>query len=313
MLLRSWPGLLLFALCCGRPEPAPMQARFDGARAFQDLLELVEIGPRPAGSAGAARARELIGQRLRQAGWRVEEHVFRAQAPAGRELEMTNLLGVRAGERQDKRILLVTHYDTKRLEGVRFVGANDGASGVALLLELARELGARPLPFTLWLVFFDGEEAFGPSITSSDGLYGSRALAERMAGEGTLESIGALVLVDMVADRDLNLAIDRNSSPALRAILSEQAQALGLGELIDPRATLHLVDDHTPFVERGVEEVLALIDFQFGARRTPGPYWHTLRDNPDAVSEESLNSVGRLVVQTLEEIEQRLLERAAAP
>ncbi len=313
MLLRSWPGLLLLVLCCGRPEPAPMQARFDGERAFQDLLELVEIGPRPAGSAGAARARELIGQRLRQAGWRVEEHVFRAQVPAGRELEMTNLLGVRAGERRDKRILLVTHYDTKRLEGVPFVGANDGASGVALLLELARELGARPLPFTVWLVFFDGEEAFGPSITSSDGLYGSRALAERMAGEGTLETIGALVLVDMVADRDLNLAIDRNSSPALRAILSEQAQALGLGELIDPRATLHLVDDHTPFIERGVEEVLAVIDFQFGARRTPGPYWHTVSDNSDAVSGESLNSVGRLVVHVLEEIEKRLLERAAAP
>jgi hypothetical protein len=82
--------------------------------------------------------------------------------------------------------------------------------------------------------------------------------------------------------------------------------------LIDTKATLRVVDDHTPFVERGVREVLAVIDFQFGARRSPGPLWHTLGDNPDAVSQESLNSVGRLVVQALKRIEKRLLERAPA-
>ena len=95
--------------------------------------------------------------------------------------------------------------------------------------------------------------------------------------------------------------------------LRAQAEALGLEELIDPEATLHVVDDHTPFVVSGVEEVLAVIDFQFGARRTPGPYWHTVRDNTSAVSAESLNSVGRLVVQTVVRIEKRLLQRAPAP
>ncbi len=311
--IRIWPVILLSVLGCGRPRPASLEVAFDGDRAFQDLLELVEIGPRPAGSEGAARTRDLISQRLRQAGWRVERHDFLAAKPDGADLDMTSLIGIREGERRDRRILLVTHYDTKRLEGERFLGANDGASGVALLLELARQLAARPLAFTVWLVFFDGEEAFGRSITEWDGLFGSRALADRMVDEGTLGEIGALVLVDMVADRDLNLVVDRSSSPALRAILREEAEALGLEELIDPEATLHVVDDHTPFVVSGVEEVLAVIDFQFGARRTPGPYWHTVRDDTLAVSAESLNSVGRLVVHSFVIIEKRLLRRAPAP
>lgn len=307
-----WPVVLLSTLCCGRTQSTPLQV-FDGARAFQDLLELVEIGPRPAGSEGAARARSLIAQRLRQAGWRVERHEFKAALPDGGELDMTNVIGIREGARRDQRILLVTHYDTKRLEGERFLGANDGASGAALLLELARQLAARPLAFTVWLVFFDGEEAFGPRISDWDGLYGSRALVDRMVEEGTFDEIGALVLVDMVADRDLNLVVDRSSSPALRAILRQEAEALGLEELIDPQVAVRVVDDHTPFLVSGVEEVLAVIDFQFGARRTPGPYWHTVRDNTSAVAAESLNSVGRLVVQTFLRIERRLLQRASAP
>jgi glutaminyl-peptide cyclotransferase len=309
----TWRVILLLLLCCTRPEPASLEVGFDGQRAFRELLDLVDIGPRPAGSPGAERARGLIRERLRQAGWRVESHVFRAGLPGEPEVEMTNLIGIRVGERPNARVLLGTHYDTKRVDGIRFVGANDGASGVALLLELARQLGARPLPFTVWLVFFDGEEAFGERIDSEDGLYGSRALAQRMAAEGTLESIRSFVLVDMVADRDLNLAVDLGSSPALRAVLREEAERLDMAGLIDPKATLRVVDDHTPFAERGVREVLAVIDFQFGARRSPGPLWHTLGDGPDAVSQESLNSVGRLVVQVLNRIEKRLLERAPAP
>ncbi len=118
---RSWTVILLILLCCGGvPEPGP-EVRFDGPRAFAELRELVAIGPRPAGSAGAARTRELIRERLRQAGWRVENHVFRAGPPGGSELEMANVIGVRTGERPDARILLVTHYDTKRLEGIRFL------------------------------------------------------------------------------------------------------------------------------------------------------------------------------------------------
>jgi len=284
-------GLLV---CAGSSAP-----RFDGDRAYRDLVDLVRIGPRPAGSEGAAKARELIGERLRQAGWRVDEHRLAVQL-GDQRLDLVNLIGVLPGQREE-RILVGTHYDTKRLPG--FVGANDGASGTALLLELARALGDAPRPYTVWLVFFDGEEALGPEITRNDGLFGSRALAAEMAREGELERVRALLLVDMVGDRDLHLTEDVTSSPALRQALAEEAARLGLGEVLRGGGSLRVIDDHTPFQEQGLDEVLALIDFQFGADSTPGPLWHTTGDDLQAVAAESLNSVGRLLVELLQRIE----------
>lgn len=314
----------LLALACELEDPPapPEGARdesatvsgFDGERAFADLVDQVRIGPRPAGSPGAERVRELIRVRLRQAGWRSRDHEFRAQPPSGAPVAMTNVIGMREGER-DELILVVAHYDTKLIPGVRFVGANDGASGTAVLLELARQLSTRSLPFGVWLVFFDGEEAFGKNITGDDGLYGSRALARELDEAGTLQRVAALILVDMVADADLNLALDGNSSPALRRILLEEAEKLELASLFDSNSLLRLIDDHTPFARRGTSDVLAIIDFQYGDRSSPGPYWHTAEDDLDKVSVESLNSVGRLLVETLQGVERYLLEseRARAP
>ena len=131
-----------------------------------------------------------------------------------------------------------------------------------------------------------------------------------MAEAGTLDSIRVLILVDMVADRALNLSVDLGSAPELREILAEVAEAQGRADLIDPEASLHLIDDHTPFVRRGVTQVLSVIDFQFGGPHSPGPLWHTARDDLDAVSEASLNSVGELVVQTYRRITTRLSEHA---
>ncbi len=298
-------------LACGGSEPATPPA-FDGPRAFRDLAAQVAIGPRPAGSSAAARTRALIEERLRQAGWTVEPHAFRARPPGLPELEMVNLIGRRVGVRPDERILVVTHYDTKAIEGIEFVGANDGASGVALLLELARQLSSRELSRTVELVFFDGEEAFGPSISDADGLYGSRAFVARETERGTFGEIRALLLVDMIADRDLNLSLDLNSHPELREIVAEEAQRLGIREILGAGTSLRLVDDHTPFLRRGLREVIAFIDFEYGARRSPGPYWHSERDNLAAVSAESLNRLGQLVVETFHRIEARL-ERAPRP
>jgi hypothetical protein len=296
-------GLLL---ACGDAEPEAHVSRgaerFDGARAFADLRDLVAIGPRPSGSPGAERTRQLIRERLRQAGWRVEEHDFEVVAPNGRGVEMRNLIGVLPGRRPE-RVLGVTHYDTKQIPGVRFVGANDGASGVAVLLEVARQLGSSPREHSHWLVFFDGEEAFGPEITADDGLYGSRALAERMQEADELGTIRALVLVDMVGDADLNLTHDLGSSSRLRRLLYEVARDRGLAGVLDGGTRLQVVDDHTPFARRGVQPVLALIDFQYGARVTPGPFWHRARDDLSAVSAESLNSVGTLTVELLERLD----------
>jgi hypothetical protein len=301
--MRKRSLLLATLLACG--GASPLAAPFDGERAFEDLVDQVEIGPRPAGSPGAAAARGLISTRLRQAGWPVREHRFRARQPNGTEVEFVNLLAELRGERPE-RIWIGAHYDTKEIPGVRFVGANDGASGVAVLLELARTLGRGPRPFTVELVFFDGEEAFGPTIDATDGLYGSRALARAVAADGRLAGIRTLILVDMVGDRDLNLAIDRNSAPWLLTILRQAAAGLE-ADPVDPGQILALVDDHTPFREAGLQDVLALIDFQFGGRATPGPHWHSAADDIDSVSAESLNTVGELLVQVIEKVEERLL------
>jgi hypothetical protein len=278
-------------------SPAPSRARFDAQRAFTDLRDQVALGPRPAGSPAAARTRELIRERMVQAGWVVEAHDFEARPPGAPPIAMTNLIATRRGRRPGV-ILLGAHYDTKAIPGVHFVGANDGASGVALLLELARALGPEPGELTLRMVFFDGEEAAGPTITGEDGLFGSTALAERMERDGTLQNVRALLLFDMIADRDLNLAVDLNSSPALRALLEEKARAL-----VDPSHRLYLTDDHMPFRRRGLDEVLALIDFQYGARTSPGPRWHTAADDLTGVSAQSLNAVGAVALELVAALE----------
>jgi hypothetical protein len=283
--------------------PAATPAGFDGARAFADLEALVRIGPRPAGSPGAARARALIRERLRQAGWQVLEHAFDAHPPGAKPVPMVNLIARRVGASLE-RVLLITHYDTKDIAGIAFVGANDGASGTAVLLELARVLGAQELPLTTELVFADGEEAVGPSITDQDGLYGSTALAERMMQDGSLAQLRSVILVDMVGDEDLNLVVDLGSSPLLREIFAREAQKLGRGGLVDAKAIMGVIDDHSPFASRGVEHVLALIDFQFGARVSPGPLWHTAGDDLGAVSAASLNSVGGVLVEAVRAIEE---------
>jgi Zn-dependent M28 family amino/carboxypeptidase len=291
----------------------------DAERAFEDLRDLVAIGPRPAGSPGAAAARQLIRSRLVQAGWPVREHGFEAQPPTGPPVPMVNLIasldpsdagGTGSGQMQPGRILLGTHYDTKRIPG--FVGANDGASGVAVVLEVARVLARERPRRPVRLLFFDGEEAFGPSITARDGLYGSRALAAEMRESGELERVSAFLLVDMVGDRDLNLVRDLTSDPELYRELAEVARGLGLSEVLESGVSLALVDDHSPFQEAGLERVLAFLDFQFGAREgpgsSPGPLWHTAGDDLSAVSAQSLNIVTRLVVGMI-----RRLDRPDAP
>jgi hypothetical protein len=314
--------LALLALACTSEEsnqpPSPEGApsaralpEFDGERAFSDLRAQVALGSRPAGSVASAQAREQIASALRQAGLRVEVRPFQVTAPDGRQIEMSNLIGVRPG-RTDARILLAAHYDTKHIEGIDLLGANDGASGVALLLELARTLGSEPGEAELAFLFLDGEEAFGPQITSSDGLYGSRALAAQLSEQGELERVHAFLLVDMVGDRELSLAIDRNSSRRLFALAAQVARELGKPDLFDPRQTLSLVDDHLPFRERGVREVLALIDFAYGGPFMPGPLWHTAGDTLEAVSAQSLNTVGRLVVAVLARLEGELVAARSA-
>jgi glutaminyl-peptide cyclotransferase len=291
----------LFACClaaCGDGRLlGAAERQFEGERAFRDLRHQVELGPRPSGSRGAAATRDWLRKELGEAGWNVREQRFQGIAPGGIPVvDMVNLIAERPG-REDRAIVFGTHYDTKRMER-RFVGANDGASGTAVLVELARALGPAPSRYTIRLLFFDGEEAFGEYITPQDGLYGSKALADEMLRSGELQNTRALINIDMIGDKDLNIGVDMNSDPELRELLIREG-----AELVDLDQTLRLVDDHMPFKDKGLESVLGIIDFAYGSRSTPGPIWHTPADDLPAVSADSLNSVGRLLIRMLGRLE----------
>ncbi|HMH54250.1 MAG TPA: M28 family peptidase, partial [Candidatus Acidoferrum sp.] len=253
-------------------------ARFDGAAAFRHLERLVAIGPRPAGSAAGARARDYIAAELRRAGVKVRVEPFEADTPDGR-LKMANVVGVVAGRRREV-ILIGGHYDTKAFRDVRFVGANDGGSSAAWLLELARALAAQPREYTYWVAFFDGEEARG-AWTPTDSLYGSRRMAADLARRGQLPR--AVIVADMIGDRDLNIRREAASTPWLTDLVWESARRLGQSAHFLPEA-MAVEDDHAPFLSAGVPAAL-LIDFDF-------PAWHTAGDTLDKVSARSLQVVG---------------------
>jgi glutaminyl-peptide cyclotransferase len=221
---------------------------------------------------------------------------------------MVNLIADLPGP-QPGMALLGTHYDTKHLPQVpEFAGANDGASGVAVLLELARVLPRRERALGYRLVFFDGEEAIGPNIGADDGLYGSRALAAQMQGDGSLGRVRALVLVDMVADADLDVSWGDDAAPELLEPWIELARERGV-KLSGP---MSLLDDHVPFVEAGVARTLALIDFHYGGRSSPGWRWHGRGDVLEVVSAASLDAFGGLLVEWLARVEPGLAREQGA-
>jgi glutaminyl-peptide cyclotransferase len=277
------------------PRPAP---RVDGVAAFRHVERLVALGPRPAGSPTAGRARDYIVATLKAAGLDVRVEPFDADTPDGR-LHMANVVGVARGRRPDV-IMLAGHYDTKVFREFRFVGANDGGSSTALLLELARHLATGPREYTYWIVFFDGEEARG-TWTAQDSLYGSRRMAETLARTRRLPR--ALIVVDMIGDRDLDIRRESFSTAALTDIVWESARRLGQDAHFLAES-MPVEDDHVPFLRAGVPATL-LIDFDF-------PAWHTPDDTVDKVSARSLQIVGDVVLDALPSVEW-WLSRSVAP
>jgi len=277
---------------------------FDGDRAFQDLKHLVDFGPRPPGSKALDDSRRWIIHQLQADGCTVDEDSFVASTPVG-QIPMTNLIARIPGARPE--IVMVTgHYDTLRLEGGRFVGANDGGSSAAFLTELARQLCRRKNPVTYWLVWFDGEEAL-VNWTATDSVYGSRHLAGKLTASGELSRIQAMILVDMIADAKLDIYRDAASTAWLTDLIFKTAHRLGYNKqfLDEPRG---YQDDHIPFVDAGVAAA-DILDLDYGPRSASHPngaYWHTPQDTVDKCSAASLGIVGRVVAATLEELEQRL-------
>ncbi len=275
---------------------------FDSARAWQHLQQIVGIGPRPAGSPGIRQTRAYIGRQLSDMGLTVQEQTFTAATPVG-PIEMSNLV-VRIPGRRPDRVLITGHYDTKILQGRTFVGASDGGSSAAFLIEMARTLKASPQrELTYEIVWFDGEEAFCldwyecGTPGSPDNTYGSRYYVQAAQKAGALNSIRALLLVDLIGDRDLQFRRESNSTPWLTDIIWDTARSMAYDRVFVD-AEMPVEDDHIPFVRAGVPSV-DIVDLDY-------PYWHTPDDDLSHVSAKSLQIVGDVLLASLPKIEQRV-------
>ena len=253
------------------------------------------FGPRPSGSAALQKTRDYILAELKKAGLATQLQVFIAKTPLG-EVSMANIIATIPGRRPD-RIALASHFDTKLFREIRFVGASDGASSTAALLELARALKSRQSEFTIELIFFDGEEAVVEWGRNNDNTYGSRHYVVTAQRAGSLKGLRALVLLDMIGDKDLVIRRDTLSTPWLVDTIWNAASRLGYGNVFSNEMT-SVDDDHVPFITAGVPAV-DIIDLDYRA-------WHTAADTLENVSPRSLQIVGDVVLAALPDIEQRL-------
>ena len=296
--LAALTALLTFAGCT-KPSPPPFKTpRFDQDRAFSRLQELCSFGPRNHDSAGKAKAEEWIQNALKAAGAEVTVHTFQ-HTPRGSTQSTTfrNIIG-RIGTQHTRRVMIGTHYDTRatadkdpdptrRTEPI--VGANDGASGVAVLLEMAALWKDQPPPVGVDLIFFDGED-FGAGQEWDDYFLGSKAW---LRDHPDYRPEWGVVL-DMVGDADLRILKEKNSLLSAPAIVERVWNAAGRVRseaIADERGGL-VHDDHTAFLEKGIPVIL-LIDFRY-------QWFHTTADTPDKCSARSLGEVGRAVMEAVE-------------
>jgi glutaminyl-peptide cyclotransferase len=268
---------------------------FDSARAMQYVREMVAFGPRPIGSANHKKVEDDITSHLK--GDAVEDDVFTAETPAGK-FPVRNIIAKFPGTR-DGIIVIASHYDTNYpLRKTSYIGANDGASSSALLLEIANQLrGKKRDGYSVWLVWDDAEEAMKPETElafDKDSLYGIRHVAEKWQNDGTLKRVKAFLLADMIGDADLNIDRDQNSTPWLEDIVYQAASRLGYQSHFFARDN-QVTDDHIPFMQRGVP-CADLIDFDYGYNNV---FWHTPQDTVDKLSPKSLEIAGRTLLETV--------------
>ncbi len=269
------------ALRLREPPPPFFGTDFDGARAYADVEKQVAYGPRTPGSEAHRQTVNWIRAQLSEAGW-----VSEVQEATSGGQRVRNIIASRDG--QPPLVILGAHYDSRLYadndpdpanHSLPVPGANDGASGVAVLLELARVLPTDSVPVTL--VFFDAED--NGRIEGWDWILGSRAYA------ASLEQLPqAVVIVDMVGDADLRLYKEAQSDPTLSDAIWRVAANLGYADVFIPEVRYTILDDHVPFLERGIPAV-NIIDINYD-------YWHTVQDTPDKVSARSLQIVGETVL-----------------
>ncbi len=286
-------GLLSLTLAGCKP-PA-----FDGAKAMAETEALVKIGPRDAGGGGARRASVMLEGKLKALGLKTTIDTFSEETPSGK-MHFNNVLGRIPGKTK-RLIVLASHFDTKSGISKDFIGANDSGSSSGVLLELARILVERgPFETEFMIAFLDGEECrkeYGPH----DGLHGSRHLAKQIYDAGGVKLVEAVVVLDMIGDKDLNISIPRNSSRELVKELFFAAHELG----VRPQFALgsgSILDDHVPFGLAGMP-VIDVIDFNYGSAPGLNDYWHTTNDTLDKLSVKSLQAVGDVTLRMIENLQ----------
>jgi len=268
---------------------SPVQATFDGERAYRHVVAQMEFGPRITGTEGNLKTSDYIAEQLKAVGWSVEFQDF-----TYKDTPVRNVIG-RANAGKGPIIILGAHYDTRRWADKDpahsrdpVPGANDGASGVAVLLELAQVLDLRQVRHEIWLAFFDAEDNGG--IDGWNWIVGSTYMANNLSTQPE-----AMILVDMIGATDQQIYFDRNSDRALSEKVWMIAGQLGYGDHFIPGARWAMIDDHIPFARRGIPAI-DIIDFDY-------PYWHTVADTADKVSPDSLQRVGRTLQVFLESAE----------
>lgn len=290
-MLAALAVLLFVSLLIGRwlwrrPVALALPSAFSGQSAYAHVTAQVNFGPRVTGSPASLAAGDYIAAHLKQAGWAVEFQPFEYLGTPARNLIAKANVG------QGPILILGAHYDSRRRadqDAQRprepVPGANDGASGVAVLLELARSLDRAAIPHEIWLAFFDAED--NGDLDGWDWIAGSTYMAENLPVQPQ-----AMILVDMIGDTDQQIYYEGNSDPALSETLWATAARLGYVDYFIPEHRFTMIDDHLPFAQRGIPAV-DLIDFNY-------PYWHTTADTADKVSAASLERVGRTLEVYLE-------------
>jgi Zn-dependent M28 family amino/carboxypeptidase len=291
-VLIACPIILLPVAALSASQPA----RFSGSAALSYTAKAVSFGERPSGSDAILKLRTWIVAQLKPLGASVALDSFTGNTPAG-PVPMVNIVAKFPGS-SGKAIAITGHYDTKRIPMVHFVGADDAGSSTGFLLELAHVLSRQKHADDIYLVWFDGEEAVRAEWSEADSRYGSRHLAEKWMADGTLSKLKALINIDMVGDKNLDIAPDLNSSQSLRNLIWQTAQSLGYGKYFLSEGGA-IDDDHMPFIASGANAV-DIIDLDYGPQNS---YWHTAQDTMDKLSAHSLQVVGDVIVQVLAKLQ----------
>jgi glutaminyl-peptide cyclotransferase len=273
-------------------------ASFNEIRAMRYVKEIVAFGPRPIGSANHKKVEDYIHSQLK--GDLVEDDAFTIDTTEGK-FPVHNIIAKYPGTR-DGIIVIASHYDTNYpLRNTAYVGANDGGSSSALLLEIANQLrGKKREGYTVWLLWDDAEESMRLPWYDPESLYGVRHLAGKWQGDGTIKKIKAFLLEDMIGDADLNIDRDENSTPWLEEMIYQAATRVGFQSHFFGR-TNAVNDDHIPFMQLGVPSA-DLIDFDYGYDNV---FWHTPQDTVDKLSPKSLQIVGTVTLETVQMLDKK--------